>query len=83
MKNIIDQYISEKNEKGFIARSYELGLSQREIEELIIEMHKPYLKNKSILRTQVYAYMSQYIDLLDYILSDDETKSLFERCLEI
>ncbi len=83
MKNIVDRYLSEKDEKGIIAQLYELGLSQREIEEFIIEKHKPYLKNKSIPRIQVYAYMSQYIDSLIHILSNEETKSLFESCLEI
>ena len=83
MKNIVDRYISEKYEKGIIAELYEFGLSQREIEEFIIEKHKPYLKNKSIPRIQVYAYMSQYIDSLIHILPNNENKSLFENCLEI
>ncbi len=83
MKNIVDRYISEKDEKGIITQLYELGLKQREIEDFIIEKHDSYLKNKSIPRIQVYAYMSQYIDSLIHILSNEETKSLFESCLKV
>ncbi len=83
MKSIVDRFISEKDEKGIIAQLYDLGLTQREIEEFIIEKHEPYLKNKSIPRVQVYAYMSQYIDSLIHMLSDKETKSSFESCLEV
>ena len=82
MKNIVDRYISEKGEKGIISEWFELGFSEREIEQFIIETHDPYLKNKTIPRVQVHAYMSQYIDSLLHILSNEETKSLFERCLE-
>ncbi len=83
MKNIVDRYITEKDEKGIIAQFYELGLTQKEIEVFIVEKHDPYLKNKSIPRIQVYVYMSQYIDSLIHILFNEETKSLFEKCLEV
>ena len=67
---------------GIILELYERGLKQNEIEKFIIDKFKPYLKSKSILRVHVLTYMSQYIDSLLYILSDNENKLLFERCLE-
>jgi len=83
MQNIVDKFISEKDEKGIILELYEKGLKQNEIEKLIINKFKPYLKNKNILRVYVLAYLPQYIDSLLYISSDNEMKFLFERCLEI
>lgn len=41
MKNIVDRFISDKDEKGIIAEFYELGLSQREIEDFIVEKYDP------------------------------------------
>ncbi len=83
MQNIIDKYISESEEKSIILELYEMGLKQNEIEKFIMDNFKPYLKSKLILRAHVLAYMSQYIDILIYVLSDNETKLLFERCLEV
>ncbi len=83
MQNIVDKFISEKNEKGIILELYEKGLKQKEIEQFIIDKFKPFLKNKSILRVQMLAYLPQYIDSLLYVLSDNVNKQLFESCLEV
>ena len=83
MQNIVDKFISEKNEKGIILELYEKGLKQKEIEQFIIDKFNPFLKNKSILRVQMLAYLPQYIDSLLYILSDNVNKQLFENCLEV
>ena len=83
MQNIVDKFISEKNEKGIILELYEKGLKQKEIEQFIIDKFKPFLKSKSILRVQMLAYLPQYIDSLLYILSDNVNKQLFENCLEV
>ncbi len=83
MKNIVDKFISEKDEKGIILELYENGLKQKEVEQFIINKFKPYLKSKSILRIQMLAYLPQYIDSLLYITSDDVNKNLLKSCLEI
>ena len=83
MPNIVDKFISEKDEKGIILELYEKGLKQKEIEKFIVDKFKPYLKSTSILRIYVLTYMSQYIDSLLYILSDNENKLLFEKSLEV
>ncbi|MFW9875501.1 MAG: hypothetical protein ACFFG0_20535, partial [Candidatus Thorarchaeota archaeon] len=82
MQNIIDKFISEKKEKGIILELYEKGLKQEEIEQFIIDKFKPFLKNKSILRVQMFAYLTQYVDSLLYILSDNVNRQLFENSLE-
>lgn len=83
MQNIVDKFISEKNEKGIILELYEKGLKQKEIEQFIIDKFNPLLKNKSILRVQMLAYLPQYIDSLLYILSDNVSKQSFENYLEV
>ncbi len=83
MQNVIDKYIKEKDEKGIILELYELGLTQKEIEEFIVETHKPYLRSKTILRANIIAYMSQSIDSLLHILSCNDCKLLFEKYLDI
>ncbi len=83
MQNIVDKFISEKDDKGIILELYENGLKQNEIEQFIIDKFKPYLKSKSILRIQMLAYLPQYIDSLLYISSDNVNKNLFKSCLEI
>ena len=83
MPDIVDKFISEKNKKGIILELYEKGLKQNEIEQFIINKFKPFLKNKSILRMQMLAYLPQYIDSLLYILADNVNKNIFENCLEV
>ena len=83
MPNIVDKFISEKEEKGIILTLYKQGLRQDEIEHFILDKFRPYLKSKSILRLHLLVYLSQYIDTLLYILSDPENKVLFEKCLEV
>ncbi len=83
MPNIVDKFISEKNEKGIILELYEKGLKQNEIEQFIIDKFKPFLKSKSILRVQMLAYLPKYIDSLLYITADNVNKNLLESCLEI
>ena len=83
MLNIVDKFIAEKNEKGIILELYEKGLKQKEIEQFIIDKFKPFLKNKSILRVQMLAYLPQYIDSLLYISSNNVNKKIFENCLEV
>ncbi len=62
MQNIVDKFISEKNEKGIILELYEKGLKQKEIEQFIIDKFNPLLKNKSILRVQMLAYLHQVFE---------------------
>lgn len=83
MPNIVEKFISKKNERGIILELYENGLKQNEIEQFILDKFKPYLKSKSVLRVQMLVYLPQYIDSLLYISSDNVNKNLFESCLEI
>jgi len=83
MPNIVDKFISEKDDKGIILKLYENGLKQKEVKQFIIDKFKPYLKSKSILRIQMLAYLPQYIDSLLYILSNNVNKNIFKSCLEI
>ncbi len=81
--NIINKFIAEKNEKGIILELYENGLKQHEIEQFIIDKFKPFLKNKSLLKVQLLAYLPPYVDILLHIVSDNEDKKIFEKCLDI
>lgn len=82
MQNIIDKYISEKSEKGILLELHELGLSQTEVENFILEKFKPYFKRETIPRAQLISYLHQYVDSLIIFTSTEETKVLLDTCLE-